>query len=226
MTVRKMVGKSKKCKFCKSSAPVELMVTWGIGCFCSTDHAIKWARKKQQEVNEKKSRKLAQSLRKEHIKDKKAWAKKKREFKESDLAYQLKITQPVFNKLRRLQEFKWFKDRGLEPTCISCNKPNMDWCCGHYKTVGSQSELRFDVLNTYLQCNRYCNKGLSGNISGNKNTRGYLQGLRDRFGQEMAKEIIEYCEVDRVVDWDCDELIAMRKMFNAEIRELKIYLEM
>jgi hypothetical protein len=29
-----------------------------------------------------------------------------------------------------------------------------------------------------------------------------------------------------VVDWDCDELIAMRKMFNAEIRELKIYLEM
>jgi len=81
--------------------------------------------------------------------------------------------------------------------------------------------LRFDELNTALQCNRYCNKGLSGNINGNKTTRGYLQGLRDRYGEERAREIIEYCEVDRIAEWNCEELIAMRKQWNVEIRELE-----
>jgi hypothetical protein len=213
------VANKRKCKYCLEYFPPEKIKRFGVGYFCSIEHALQWVKEKQAKD---KARKLARE--KKAVKEKQV--KEKKEFKANDLRHQLKVTQPVFNKWRRLNELKWFKDRGLEPTCISCNKPNMDWCCGHLKTVGSQSALRFDVLNTYLQCNRYCNKGLSGNISGNKNTRGYLQGLRDRFGQERAKEIIEYCEVDRVVDWDCDELIAMRKMFNAEIRELKIYLEM
>jgi len=45
--------------------------------------------------------------------------------------------------------------------------------------------------------------------------------LADRFGEDQAKEIIEHCEVDRVAEWDCDELIAMRKQWNIEIRELE-----
>ena len=97
----------------------------------------------------------------------------------------------------------------------------MDWCCGHFKTRGSQRELAYDEKNTYLQCNRYCNKGLSGNINGNKTTRGYLQGLRDRFGEREAQGIIEYCEQKRVKKWTCEELIEMRKKFNAEIRRLE-----
>ena len=96
----------------------------------------------------------------------------------------------------------------------------MDWCCGHLKTVASQGWLRYDETNTYLQCNRYCNKALSGNISGNKKTRGYLVGLEERFGEVRALKIINYCETDRVRSWSCEELSEMRKGFNAASRYL------
>ena len=153
-------------------------------------------------------------------KKKKEIFREKATFKANDLQKQLQLTQVVFNKLRRLQEIKWFKIRGFKAECISCGKTSVDWCCGHFKTVGSQGALRFDEKNTYLQCNRYCNKGLSGNINGNKNTRGYIQGLHDRFGDNEAREIIKYCEQDRVKRWTCGELIEMRKDFNKQIREI------
>jgi len=158
-------------------------------------------------------------------KDRQKTAKKARAdlvaFKGNDLSWQHKQTQKSFNKLRKLQEFKWFSDRGLEPVCISCGGKNMDWCCGHYKTVGSQGSLRYDYDNTKLQCNRYCNKGLSGNINGNRTSRGYLIGLHDRFGKEEAERIILYCSKDNVKKWTCEELGEMRKLFNREIRELE-----
>jgi len=147
---------------------------------------------------------------------------RKKKFKLNDKTHQENLTQGVFNKLRRLEEFKWFKDRGLEPECISCGKKNMDWCCGHFKTVGAHSELRFDKINTYLQCNRYCNKGLSGNINGNKTTRGYLQGLTDRFGDDKAKEIIDYCESYKPpLNLTGEELKRLRSEFSKRIRELE-----
>ena len=131
----------------------------------------------------------------------------KKAFYDKDLKWQHKQTQPVFNKLRKLQELKWFKDKGLEPECISCGKKDMDWCCGHLKTVGSQGALRYSEINSYLQCNRYCNMGLSGNINGNSSTRGYLVGLVHRFGAVEAARITDYCDVNRVKKWTCEELI-------------------
>jgi hypothetical protein len=169
--------------------------------------------------------KRAAAVLKESVKAKKTQNKAfDKKVRDGDVSRQLELTQPVFNKLRRLQEFKWFADRGIEPTCISCAKTNMDWCAGHFKSRGAQGALRFDAKNVYLQCNRYCNSGLSANISGNKTTRGYLQGLVDRFGEDAAREIIEYCEVDRVKKWQAEELIAMRRQMSVEIRELEAVL--
>jgi len=142
-------------------------------------------------------------------------------FKINDVSKQHELTQAVFNKMRRLEELYWFKVRGLEPECISCGKKNMDWCCGHFKCVKTQGAIRYDRVNTYLQCNRYCNRALSGNIEGNKNTRGYKQGLKDRFGIERYNEITAYCEKDRIKKWTGRELYDMRKEFNKEIRELE-----
>ena len=139
---------------------------------------------------------------------------------DTDLTKQHALTQKAFNKLRKLQEFKWFRDRGIEPHCISCGKTNMDWCCGHYKSRGHQGALRYDEKNTYLQCNRYCNLALSANISGNKTTHGYKLGLILRFGHALANDINEYCERDRIKKWECSELIEMRKAFNKEIKQL------
>ena len=143
-------------------------------------------------------------------------------FVANDLAHQKKLTQNVFNKLRKLEEFEWFASRGLEPECISCGKKNMDWCCSHLKTVASQGALRYDRDNTKLACNRYCNKALSGNINGNKTSRGYLVGLAERFGEDEAKRIIEYCEIDRIKSWSCEELIEMRRAMSVEIRLYEI----
>ena len=158
-----------------------------------------------------------------------AWAKDKesqknrkelREFNRRDLRWQHKQTQPVFNRMRVLEELKWFFDRGLEPECISCGKTNMDWCCGHFKTRGSQPELRYAKHNTFLQCNRYCNMALSGNIEGNKNTRGYKAGIIERFGEKEGQFIIDDCGTDADAAWTWQQIEGMRKEFNAKIKQL------
>jgi len=191
--------KPKICTICKGEY-IPFSTTARV---CSPTCAIEFNRQK----DIKKSRKFN--------------AAKRKEFNEKDLTWQHNLTKLSFNKLRKLQEFEWFEIRGLEPECISCKKTKMDWCCGHLKTVGSQGALRYSEINTYLQCNRYCNSSLSGNINGNKNTRGYLKGLEDRFGKEKAEKIIDYCSKDRVKIWTCDELMDMRKQFNREIRLLQ-----
>lgn len=201
--------KQPKCRVChKSFTPISsLQVTCNYKC------AIIWIRMQE-------AKKLERKKKEENRQD----IKRKKDFKNNDLPHQKKLTQSVFNKLRKLQELKWFKDQNLEPECTSCGKTKMDWCCGHYKTVASQGGLRFDELNTYLQCNRYCNKALSGNISGNKNTRGFTKGIIDRFGEKEAELIFNYLEKDTFKKWTCEELILMRKEFSCEIRLLEKFL--
>jgi len=153
-----------------------------------------------------------------------------KDFKQKHLVetipYQHKLTKPVFNRMRVLEEKIWFAEQGIEPYCISCGKTGMDFCCGHFKTVGSQGNIRYDRRNTYLQCNRYCNLALSGNIEGNKTTHGYKKGLIIRFGQAEGQSIIDYCErMTAPVKWDWHELQQFRKECNAKIRELSKQIE-
>lgn len=62
---------------------------------------------------------------------------------------------------------------------------------------------------------------LSGDIAGTKTTRGYKQGLIDRFGKEEGRAIIDHCESNsEPVNWEWEELEKMRASFNARIREL------
>ena len=196
------MAKKPRCKHCKKPFERTFTTTQAVcSPFCGLKLAAIKRNKKYDQITKQKKKKL----------------------RESDLSHQITLTQKTFNKMRKLEELKWYRDRGLEPECISCGKTNMDWCCGHFKTTGAQGGLRFDRKNSYLQCNRYCNKGLSGNISGNKNTRGYIQGLTDRFGQGKADSIIRYCEANtQPVKWTCDQLISMRKGFSKRIRELEI----
>lgn len=145
-----------------------------------------------------------------------------RDFNRKDISWQHKLTQKAFNKMRVLEELQWFTSRGLEPECISCGKKNMDWCCGHLKTVGSAGRLRYDRKNTFLQCNRYCNMALSGNINGNKTTRGYIRGLEDRFMIKGRIVIEDHCRHNsHAKKWEWQELEEMRVEFNSEIKELK-----
>ena len=200
-----------KCKQCKQYAPRNQIITVNSGRFCSDECLLDFALDKR---NQQKA--------KVKIKKQATIELKKEKEKVRPISHDHKLTQTAFNRMRVLEEKLWFKERAQEPECISCGKSNMDWCCGHFKTRGAQSNLRYDRKNTYLQCNRYCNKGLSGNIEGNKNTRGYKQGLIDRFGELEASRIINYCETNTQVKiWTKDELKHLRSEFNARARELR-----
>ena len=177
--------------------------------FCSIRCAYKHARKLQEKAKVAKEVKAnrVHRERKQAIKTNRQWASE---------------AQQVFNKMRRLEELIWFKDRGIEPYCISCQKPlgNDQWACGHYKTRGARSDIAFDRLNTFLQHNVACNMHKSGDV------KGYELGLAIRFGDDEAKRIIEYCEVRQVEpkrtaeDWQ-----EMKRGFNAEIRRLQKLLD-
>jgi len=193
----------KKCRVCKSKfEPFS-----SLAVACSQSCAIKHVRAEA----EKKEAKKGRQARKERL-----------EFNRRNIPWQHEQCKTSFNRMRVQEELQWFAERGMQPECISCGKQNMDWCCGHLKTVGAQSGLRYDRANTFIQCNKYCNQSLSGNLSGNKNTRGYLAGLMERFGEVRAGEIIDYCKSKtEPMKWDWQEMEAWRKSWNEKTRELQ-----
>lgn len=70
--------------------------------------------------------------------------------------------------------------RDKDMPCISCDRPhswNGQWHASHYKSVGSNSALRFNLLNIHKACS-ICNNHLSGNIA------EYARRLPDRIGIE------------------------------------------
>ena len=207
-----MATKTNKCTFCKARFPTDMMTSTPAGRFCTHEHAIAYA----QAYRDKAMAKHVEKQRKEH-------RKAKRDNDRTNLNWQHEKTQKAFNKMRRLEEFKWFADRGLEPVCISCSRElgGDQWCAGHYKTRGAQSGLRYDPMNVYLQHNVHCNRELSGDIAGTKTTHGYKKGLIIRFGDEEGQRIIDYCERNTdTVKWCWQELEEMRSEYACNSREL------
>jgi len=173
---------------------------------------------------------LVTFVKKQRVAKVKADKQKSKEFKQKhrieDVGYQKELTQPVFNRMRVLEELAWFAERNIEPYCISCGKTHRKWSCGHLKTVGAQSGLRFDRQNTFLQCWWRCNKNLSGNIEGNKTTHGYKKGLILRFGEEEGQSIINYCDTHTSPgEWNWLDLKIFRAECNAKIRKLTKFLK-
>lgn len=144
----------------------------------------------------------------------KAHAKRKKEFRVNDVPAQHKLTQPRFNLMRRLQEEAYYLRYGKRPECISCGGYPGIFYGGHFKAVGSHSEHRYEPKNVHLQCFP-CNNYKSGN------SEGYIKGLARRYGDREAFLIIDKLEQRKVRKWTGEELVAMRKQFNATIRELE-----
>lgn len=215
-----MANKRRKCKWCGEYKIAEAGIKTPTAWFCNIEHAIKYAKEKQDRARERQRHKAKTEQRKAE----KVTRTVSRDAKRRDLKWQHKLTQKAFNRMRVLEELLWFKQRGLEPECISCGRTlgGDQWCCGHFKTRGAQSGLRYDPKNTYLQHNHRCNMNLSGDIEGTKTTRGYKQGLKERFGEQEGQKIIDYCESNTSpVKWTWEELEQMRKNFNSRIRNLE-----
>ena len=87
----------------------------------------------------------------------KEWKQRKAKIK-ADLMTRsdyLKLAQAAFNTYIRT------RDKG-QP-CISCGSTTGKENAGHYMSVGSTPELRFNEDNVHKQC-EYCNTHLSGNL--------------------------------------------------------------
>ena len=88
----------------------------------------------------------------------------------------LQILQKIFN--------RWVVLRDIKLPCVSCGTTNdVMYSCGHYYTVGSYPNLRFDPDNCHKQCVNYCNKNLSGNIV------EYTPNLIRKIGQKRFNEL-------------------------------------
>ena len=146
--------KFKKCKICKS----EFQLFRTTQKVCSPNCAIALA--------------SADTRKKEKSKHTKA----KKELKDNDRSFQLKKTQQVFNRFIRL--------RDNDHACISCNRRHEgQYHAGHYRSIGSCPELRFDSRNCYKQC-APCNNHLSGN----------LVNYRSRLVDIFDSSLIDYLE--------------------------------
>lgn len=102
----------------------------------------------------------------------------------------LEKTQRIFNAYIRARDSH----------CISCGGPVEQ--AGHYHSQGHHSALRFDPINTNGQCRR-CNMFLHGNLI------KYRQGLVEKYGEDIVKELEERANTDRLKKWSRDELEAI-----------------
>ncbi|WP_446333595.1 recombination protein NinG [Burkholderia pseudomallei] len=116
--------------------------------------------------------------------------------------------------LRELQAAfnAWIRARDAGQPCIACGRQHQgQWHAGHYRSVGSCPELRFEPDNVHLTC-QPCNVHLSGNL------------IQMRIG--MIKKIglarVEWLEGHHEPKkYTLPEILEMKAFYRAEVRRLK-----
>jgi hypothetical protein len=143
-------------------------------------------------------------------KERKREDKKRLDELNETIPFWTKKVQKVFNQYIRLRDEK-------EP-CISCGNENIKhsdigglWDCGHYRSVGSSPELRFEELNAHRQC-KYCNSYLSGNVV------EYRKRLKLKIGVEALEKIESNHEPKR---YRVNDLKELYKIYADKVKELK-----
>ena len=189
--------KAKTCKnpacgvsFKPSFSTAQKVCSWACGL------AIK-------DVNQERARKSLAQVERREIKVRKEKLKSR--------ADHMRETQVAFNEFIRL--------RDAAHPCISCDSVSTDeglitgsrWDAGHYRSVGSCPELRFEPLNVHRQCVR-CNRNLSGNAV------EYRIRLVQRIGAEKLDWLEGPHEAQR---YTVEELKAIKAKYRAMTRELK-----
>jgi len=154
---------------------------------CSFECAIELSKKNQDKKNQK------------------AWNKEKKKRKEKLKTYSdhLKELQVVFN--------KWIRLRDKGNTCISCDKVSKKENAGHYRSVGSSPELRFEPLNVHLQC-EYCNTFLHGNLI------NYRIKLIKKIGLDKVEWLEGYHDPKK---YSLDEIKGYKEIYKLKIKSLE-----
>jgi hypothetical protein len=166
--------------------------------WCCIDCALVIARIKQ-EQKEKKQRALMKQ--KEKL-DRAIMRVKKEKLKTR--GQHLKECQIEFN--------KYIRTRDTGNVCISCSQPfTKKINAGHYLSVGSRPELRFNPLNAHSQCER-CNSYLSGNAI------LYRKNLVEKIGIKNVEWLEGPHELQK---WTIEEIKEIKQHFKEEYRRIE-----
>lgn len=134
--------------------------------------------------------------------------KKKKELRErvlgNDKKHQTQLAQKAFNQFIRL--------RDADEPCISCQRHHKgQYHAGHYRSVGSAPNLRFNELNVNKQCSA-CNNYKSGNIG----------EYRINLIKKIGIEAVERLEADHTPKkYTIEEIINIKKYYREKCRELE-----
>lgn len=190
-----MANRKRLCSYCDRYFPRgEMIITPKNQAFCCEDHQIKYARE------------AGARLRNYQAKE------QRKQVKANDRTSQFALTKKEAQSLANLiDQFK---------PCICCDEPrgNAQFCGGHFRTAGGNPEIALDLRNIHGQRNYYCNQYKSGNIAGDKHSKGYKQGLIDRYGQDYLDWLESYHPPTK---FTCEELIKLRAVYAAEKRYIK-----
>lgn len=184
---------------------------------CGRDYAIK--------QREKKEKRQSAIDRKAKAEQKKQWAAEKREYREKNMSLPKrakKAQDTAFN--------PWVRERDFLDGCISCGRTKEEveatdgwisggvWDAGHYLSVGSHPELRFEPDNCHKQC-KSCNGG-SGKYA--RKGRTVASEYRIRLIEKIGLERVEWLEgPHEPKHYTIPELQELTKHYRAEARRLK-----
>jgi len=198
-----MANKNRKCKQCSEFKPAENGIKTPVAWFCCHEHAILFAKSKQ-EAQAKKNL----------IKDKQSQAKKEKAVKINLRARKDKLKSVSdWNKEAQTSINKYVKFRDHGKPCVSCGcELSINYGgttdCGHYRSRGSASHLRFNLLNMASQCSR-CNRYLSGNVV------EYRKELINRIGVDRVEQLENDNEPRK---FDIEYLKRLKRIFNKRAR--------
>lgn len=190
-----------KCRRCKIK--VEKPIIAGIYSYCSFDCSYLCAMDNLNKANKKKLAKAKQLEVKKEKAVKIDLAKRKEAIKSNS----------EFNKEAQASINRYINLRDRNKNCVSCDcslsvNPGGTTDCGHYRSRGSASHLRFNLLNMHSQCSR-CNRYLSGNIV------EYRKELIKRIGVKRV-ELLENDNIPR--KFDIEYLKRIKRIFNKRAR--------
>lgn len=155
------------------------------------------AQVKKQKIEQEREKRRALKARKEALKPR---------------SNHVKQAQQWFNRFIRM------RDAGCH--CISCDKPfqfsfyirGQLFDAGHYRSVGSCPELRFEELNVHLQC-VHCNRDLSGNVV----------EYRKRLLIKIGEKNLEWLEgPHEAKHYTIDDLKEITARYKAKCKQLQI----
>jgi len=161
-----MTNAKRKCAYCKERKLVETMFIRGVQAFCNKEHYIEYQVKSKDKLV-----KQGQKIQRAQIKERKIKLKTASDY--------IKEAQIAINAYVRIRDYK--------KPCISCGavpeqKRGGTMDCGHYRSRGAASHLRFNLFNMAGQCVT-CNRYKSGNAV------DYRINLIKRIGIERVEKI-------------------------------------